>query len=233
MKNNGKNLFGDAISPLIHDIRNPLNIIMGFASILQLDDNLDEETKSHISKISFSAKQIENLLANIDYCMIEELPYKNKSLSVSREIDRFRKKMDNLISEKGVVFSVKVDDSTQIHLADEVFSNIMLNLLHFSVKGMRSLKEKPVYISSFNEAGKRVLLYCDKSDYFPISGSFFSFEEILNAKRGLYPLFIQNLTNKFGGTVEYCNKEKLDSLVNIGESAKEAGQGFLFTFPQP
>lgn len=228
--NNNKELFGDAVPSLIHDIRNPLNIIMGFSSILQMDDSLDEETKSHISKICFSAKQIENLLANIDFCMIDQLPYKTKSLSISRQIDRFTSAYNNLIKEKGIVFSVEVHEAETINISEEILTNILLNLMHFSIKGMRSRKEKPVYISSCTSGDKKGLLYCDKSEYFKIEKEFFTFHEILTAKRGLYPLFIKNLAEKCGCTVEYCSKEQLDLLPCEGNLPSDIGQGFLFFF---
>lgn len=230
MNNINKDLFGDAVPPLIHDIRNPLNIIMGFSSILQMDDSLDEETKSHISKISFSAKQIENLLANIDFCMIDSIPYKTKSLSFSREIGRFSTTYSSLIMEKGLMITVDIHESEMITIPEEVLQNTLLNLIHFSIKGMRSKQEKPVYITGCTLEGKKAFLYCDQSDYYPIKQEFFTFEEVLAAKRGLYPLFVKNLITKCGGTVEYCSKEKMDSLPVNGNIPEDIGQGFLFSF---
>ena len=72
-KEDKEKMFGKAIPQIIHDIRNPLNIIIGFSSILQLDDSINEEVRSYLKNIILSGMHIEQLLSNIDYFMMDTL----------------------------------------------------------------------------------------------------------------------------------------------------------------
>ena len=47
-----KKYFGKAMPQIIHDIRNPLNIIIGFSSIMQIDDTISQENAQYLQKIS-------------------------------------------------------------------------------------------------------------------------------------------------------------------------------------
>ena len=46
-----KKYFGKAMPQIIHDIRNPLNIIIGFSSIMQIDDTISQENAQYLQKI--------------------------------------------------------------------------------------------------------------------------------------------------------------------------------------
>ena len=59
-------IIGEALPQIIHDIRNSLNAIIGFSSILNMEESLDEETKLYIGSIYDSGNQIEDLLEAID-----------------------------------------------------------------------------------------------------------------------------------------------------------------------
>ena len=53
-KKDKEKIFGKAIPQLIHDIRNPLNIVIGFSSILQIDETINDEIRSYIQNILYS-----------------------------------------------------------------------------------------------------------------------------------------------------------------------------------
>ena len=59
-------IFGKAIPQIIQDIRNPLNIVIGFSSILQIDETINTEIRSYLHNILYSSFKIEDLLSNID-----------------------------------------------------------------------------------------------------------------------------------------------------------------------
>ena len=52
-KKDKEKIFGKAIPQLIHDIRNPLNIVIGFSSILQIDETINDEIRSYIQNILY------------------------------------------------------------------------------------------------------------------------------------------------------------------------------------
>ena len=70
-----KTLFGDAMPQVVHDIRNPLNIIIGYSSILQMDSSLSEESRQYIQKVYQSGLAIEDLLSDIDFFDLDLLHY--------------------------------------------------------------------------------------------------------------------------------------------------------------
>ena len=71
-KKDKEKIFGKAIPQLIHDIRNPLNIVIGFSSILQIDETINDEIRSYIQNILYSSFKIEELLSKYPnlYCDI-------------------------------------------------------------------------------------------------------------------------------------------------------------------
>ena len=72
-KKDKEKIFGKAIPQLIHDIRNPLNIVIGFSSILQIDETINDEIRSYIQNILYSSFKIEELLSNIDNYFLDEV----------------------------------------------------------------------------------------------------------------------------------------------------------------
>ena len=117
-KEDKEKMFGKAIPQIIHDIRNPLNIIIGFSSILQLDDSINEEVRSYLKNIILSGMHIEQLLSNIDYFMMDtlDLPIvkvnlkKEYSIFLSQHIDNINKHVIiNLILMKNLDFICQKD----------------------------------------------------------------------------------------------------------------------------
>jgi len=229
-------IFGRGISQLIHDIRNPLNIIIGFSSIIQIDESINEEVRVYLKKILQSGMAIEQLLSNIDYFMMDKKDIEETSINIKDEIDLFLKSKVDLISEKQIWFNVEnsnLSEDFSIVFSPEIFTRILENLFLFSSKAFRSTNTKEIIVSYNAKGSDFYLLYVDSSDLVNLDGEYFTFNEVLQTKRGLGPKFIEQYVKLYNGTISYNkNRDLQKNLESIGITTDIKNyNGFIIKIP--
>ena len=101
-KKDKEKIFGKAIPQIIQDIRNPLNIVIGFSSILQIDETINTEIRSYLQNILYSSFKIEDLLSNIDNYFSEEDNLYFENIHIQSEWNRFLKQKTYDINDKEI-----------------------------------------------------------------------------------------------------------------------------------
>lgn len=140
--NSIKNIF---LSNISHELRTPMNSIVGFSNILIQCQNTDEEIKSFMNSIYSNAKYLDELLNNIlDYSKIEsnefDILYENFSIKdLFEELkDLFKdvnyKKNLNLVNLEFIIDDDRKIISDYLRLKQVLF-NIISNSIKFTDNG--------------------------------------------------------------------------------------------------
>lgn len=232
---NNKNyeIFGKAIPQLIHDIRNPLNIIIGFSSILQMEESLNDEMKSYIKKIYQAGFSIEQILSNIDLYIVGIEDLEKGEFDVYEELEFFLKNKEDIINEKKIYIKILDKKELKISFSPEIFKRILENIFTFSLKGFKNSKLKEIFISikieSINDKDILTIYYGDNSDIIPLKDNFFTIEEVLNNKRGLGLIFLEKFITYANGNVKYLYSTNWQNAVKDLNIKTE--HGFIITIP--
>jgi two-component system, OmpR family, sensor kinase len=224
-------IFGKAIGQIIHDIRNPLNTIIGFSSILQIDETINEEIKGYLKKIYHSGMTIENLLSNIDYFMMDNIETNDIEFEALEAVRNHLTRQLEIISEKDINIEYLSGEEINIKLSMEIFNKIFDNLLQFSIKGMRTVEEKVIQMFFKRSGNNIIMIYSDASPPVFIENDYFNFEEALISKRGLGVMFIKRYAQIYNGTIEYKYGKKWQ--VDVGQYSQNIknNHGFIISLP--
>ncbi len=209
MQENRNDIFGKGIPQLVHDIRNPLNIIIGFSSIIQIDETVNDEIRTYLKKIFQSGMAIEQLLSNIDFFMMDRDDLEETSLDVVAETSNFLKLKSDVISEKQIFIEFNKDEKILIKFSLDIFTRILENLFLFSFKAFRTLKTKEIRLFYKIVKNDFYIIYTDSSENIYLNGKYFTFNEVLEAKRGLGPKFIERFVDIYNGEIFYLNNKEL------------------------
>lgn len=226
-----KNIFGKAMPQLIHDIRNPLNIIIGFSSILELEDDLSDEVRSYISSIQKSGIFIEELLANIDFFLLENIKIDYKNFSINELLNSIIDINNTILNEKRIIINKSITGNDIINSNEELTKKILNSLLQFSIKGIKSVKNKQIYIDIQVNDDNLTIIHSDTSQEIQTANDYFTTEETLEAKRGLFPIFIKRNVALLNGKISYTTGEKFKTLKNTFLIDNDSTHGFFITLP--
>jgi light-regulated signal transduction histidine kinase (bacteriophytochrome) len=231
-KDKKEEIFGKAIGQLIHDIRNPLNIVIGFSSILQIDETINDEIRLYIQNILYSSFKIEELLSNIDnYFSDDDDCLSIEKFSVLDEWNRFLKQQANDINDKEIRIITQIDENLKIDFVKEKFSYLLCSLFNFSLKGMKKTTNNEIIIRAEKKEQNIIFYYSDSTSPTFIESNYFSYKEVESRKRGLFPLFIEKIVEDTNGNVNYFFGRKWHDLT-IDFFSKKTDHGFIFSLPQ-
>ena len=222
-------VFGKAIPQLIHDIRNPLNIIIGFSSILQIDETVNDEVRNYLKKIYHSGMFIEQLLSNIDYFSMDKKDIEVKTFDINSEIDNFFKSKTEIIADKKIIVNIINKNNIEIDFSTELLTKILENLFLFSMKGFKSSKNKEIFVIVKSVNNKLILYYSDSSENITINSDYFTFEEVIKAKRSLCPIFIKKYISLFDGDIKYYYLKNWVEKIN--DIKINTNHGFIIEMP--
>jgi light-regulated signal transduction histidine kinase (bacteriophytochrome) len=231
MSDNEEDIFGKAISQLIHDIRNPLNIIVGFSSIIQIDDSINEEIRSYLKKIFQSGMLIEQLLSNIDYYMMDKMEPEESGLDLILETDNFYNIKNEILKEKEINVSKYYEEKIISNISPEIYNRILDNLFQFSQKGFNIVKLKQIQIFFKSEKDELLIYYTDTSEPIFIENDYFSFDEVLKAKRGLGLEFNRKFVSLYGGNISYKYGKKWQAMMENFNPSIKTNHGFIIRIP--
>ncbi|MBO4217265.1 MAG: response regulator [Clostridia bacterium] len=127
------------LSGISHEMRTPMNVIIGLDTMALMDGSLSAETRDRLEKIGLSAKHLLGLINNIlDINSIDtgEFVVKNEEFRLGDAIGQINAIVGSLCAEKGLTYSYSCDDGLcGYYKGDEMrLKQILLCLLDNAVK---------------------------------------------------------------------------------------------------
>ena len=127
------------LASISHEMRTPMNMILGMDSIALQNPGLEPETRDQLEKIGISAKHLLGLINNIlDLNSMEngKLKINHEEFSLSVTLDQVNVIAQSLCDEKGLDYRVTVSDGVRgRYLGDEnQVRQVLLRLLDNAVK---------------------------------------------------------------------------------------------------
>ena len=224
------------LASISHEMRTPMNVILGLASIALKDPELPPQAREQLEKIGQSGRHLLDMINRIlEWNQIEigALKLKTEEFSVSGALDQVNAIVHTLCQEKGLTYEVSMEGTAFRCLGDEVqYKQMLLSLLDNAVKytdapGTVSLEVDCVSA----EEAVRTLRFVVKDTGVGISPEFlpkifevFSQEDASSTNRyggsGLSLAVVKRVVDLAGGTIEV-------------ESEKNVGTTFTLTVPLP
>jgi signal transduction histidine kinase len=224
-----KKLFGEAMPQIVHDIRNPLNIIIGYSSILQMDSSLSEENRQYIQKVYQSGLAIEDLLSDIDFFDLDLSEFESERVNIAELVKQYVEYYKETLGNDIYIEMTNIADVTTF-LPPVIFKKLFNNLFGFSNKGFKtSSVNKKIFISVTADGDVFRIMYSDTTMSVSLDGDYFTFDDSVHARRGLFPLFLENAAKSLGGTIRYLQQKLWQDMRN--SFAPNTQHGFIIDIP--
>ena len=121
-----------------HDIRTPMNAILGFSSLMEKELDNPEQLEDHLNKVKESGEYLLSIINNVlDMARIEsgKMELDEAAMDISREIDSIEHMFVADMAEKNLNFAVSVQTDHNYIYADRLkIRQILVNLLSNAVK---------------------------------------------------------------------------------------------------
>ena len=129
----------DFLSNMSHDIRTPMNAIVGIVGLLEHEGGLTDKQHTYIQKIQMSSKHLLSLINDVlDMSKIEssDVVLNNEPVSLAEQIGQVESIIRPQTSERGHEFIVRIHELSHEYLiGDSVrLRQILINLLSNAVK---------------------------------------------------------------------------------------------------
>lgn len=208
------------LGSMSHELRTPLNAIMGFTQLLQLSENLDEETLDFVTMIHQSGEHLLLLIQDLlDIARIEanKMTIEPNVLSLSN----FLQITVDTVYQKAIAKNLTLTTQFASDLPDNIYADetrlrqVLLNLLTNAIKftSVGEIVFSVSKVSSNNQSASpnELIRFAIADDGIGIAASdleriFWSFEQISepankNQGTGLGLAISQNLVQKMGGEI--------------------------------
>ena len=218
------------LSGVSHEMRTPLNVILGLDTMALKDESLSDETRDRVEKIGSSARHLLSLINNIlDMNSMEtgEFTVKNGEFDLDETVTQINAIAETQCAEKGLTYSCVVSDEAQgAYFGDEMrLRQIILSLLDNAVK----YTDAGTVTLSINSTSDGQLRFTVRdtgvgisADFLPKIFEVFSKEDTSSTSSrdgsGLGLAVTKSLVDHLGGTI-------------TAESEKNIGSAFTVTLP--
>ncbi len=127
------------LSSMSHEMRTPMNAIIGLDSIALKEPNLPERTKEHLTKIGDSARHLLSLINDIlDMSRIESgrMSLKNEEFSFSALVEQINTMFSGQCAVKGLTYDCNiVGNVDEFYIGDAMkLKQVLINILGNAVK---------------------------------------------------------------------------------------------------
>ena len=127
------------LSNMSHDIRTPMNAIVGIANLMQNEPNLTDKLHTYIAKIQMSSRHLLSLINDVlDMSRIEssEVKLNAEPVSLAEQVGQVESIIRPQVEERGQTFTIRVHDIAHEYLiGDGVrLRQVFINLLSNAVK---------------------------------------------------------------------------------------------------
>ncbi|MBQ7715009.1 MAG: response regulator [Clostridia bacterium] len=218
------------LSSISHEMRTPMNVIIGLDSVALTDPDISDKTRSHLKKIGLSANHLLGLINNIlNMNRIEsgELVTNNVAFSLKGSVDQINAIVNTLCDSKGLTYAVTGSDNLEgVYFGDEtLIRQVLISILENAVKYTDAPGSVALHIGNSGERdGARLFRFDIKDTGIGMDEEFLS---------KLFTVFSQedsSSTNRFGGSgLSLAVTKKMIEVIG-GEIAVESKKGVGSTF---
>ncbi len=140
------------LAEISHEIKTPLQAIMGLIEIVGHSDNITEEQRGYLKNISQSASVLQNILHDVlDFSHIssQAMIMEKTNYNIRDTISSVVSQMEGRAHDKGIELTLKFSDNFPLmvvgdaHRLSQIFYNLINNAVKFTSKGgVRVLAER-------------------------------------------------------------------------------------------
>lgn len=151
-----------------HEFRTPLNVILGFAQILERDHTISKESQEEVSTIRRNAQHLVTLINEVlDLAKIEsgQATLDKSSFDLDNFLESLKETFHQQALDKGLFFHIQKDENQLRYIkTDEgklrqILINLLGNAFKFTKTGGISLR-----VRSAKEEGDIQMLHCEVED---------------------------------------------------------------------
>ncbi len=130
---------GEILASMSHEMRTPMNVILGLDSMALNNKSLDEETRGQLEKIGQSGRYLLSIINNIlDINDMESGNYesKNTEFRLTEVLDQVGSIAETLSEKKGLDYTFSIEDVARgCYIGDEmILKKVLLSILDNAVK---------------------------------------------------------------------------------------------------
>lgn len=132
------------LAEISHEIKTPLQAIMGLIEIVGTSENITEEQRGYLRSVSQSASVLQNILHDVlDFSHIssQTMIMEKSKYNIRDTISSVVRQMEGRAHDKGLELSLKFGDSFPVmvvgdsHRLSQIFYNLINNAVKFTAKG--------------------------------------------------------------------------------------------------
>ena len=229
------------LSGVSHEMRTPMNVIIGLDTMALKDEGVPAETKDRLEKIGSSAKHLLGLINNIlDMNSLEsgEFVLKNEEFSLCDAVGQINAIMGTLCEEKGLTYEYTLDDAVGVsYVGDDMrLKQILINLLDNAVK----YTDAPGKVGlAVKDAGGALCFEVSDTgigigaEFLPKVFDVFAKEDAgktsSHGGSGVGLALTKRIVDKFGGTIEVKSEKGVGSTFTVtlplGRAENPVGDG--------
>jgi signal transduction histidine kinase len=219
-------LIGQTMSGLVHDMKNPLNIVMGYSGMLQEYEVTSEERKMYAGEIIKYVNVFSSMMEEIlDYTRGDESVQKSPVV-----LDEYMAKINNLLNPPGLDRGVKITvnaaaaQGRQVNIDSQRFARVFQNLVNNAVDAIENKGGSQVQIDVEPQGGDQIrFMVTDDGPGVPENIVSTIFEPFVTHGKprgtGLGLAIVDRMVSIHGGKISY-------------EPGPNGGARFVFTLPQ-
>lgn len=131
----------DFVSNVSHEFKTPINAIEGYSTLLQDNDNLNEEQKGYIEKILFNTTRLSSLVGSIlllSKLENQQIPTNRAPYRLDEQIRQSLLSLESVWAPKDIEFDVELDRIEYLGneaMMSHVWDNLISNAVKFSPDG--------------------------------------------------------------------------------------------------
>ncbi|GAB4172340.1 MAG: ATP-binding protein [Calditrichia bacterium] len=156
-------IIGELTASLAHEIRNPLNSILGVAQILKDEARLSGKHQEFIHIMEEEIQRLSDVLENYLQFSRKNVP---KSLFRPIEVvDKIIRMVGPQLRKKGIEIDIDMNDQMQIYANPIEFHQVLMNIILNSIQSLQS--GGAIHIFSSLEQGRGVIVISDNGPGIP------------------------------------------------------------------
>ncbi len=222
----------DFLSTMSHDIRTPMNAIIGFTALAEKNTGDEESTKESLRKISLASNHLLTLINDIlDISKVEsgKLKLSPLTFSIVETVENLVNISQPMVKEKNIEFSFHINQFEKEYLytdqlrLNQIYINILSNAIKYTEPG----------------GSVSVILSEEHSD---VTGCIRLIYAVSDTGIGMSPEFMENMYKPFSRQVDSrvnsiqgtglglaITKQMVDLIGGTIECQSEQGKGTTFT----